>query len=681
MSSKSNIPRESFFVFLVASGFYVFTLCPTIGFGDTAMLVDSMLRAHLHSHVNNHPLSVFLGFIFTSLPFGSLAFRANLMSALCGATAIALLFACFRVYGVSLLVAIISALTALVSHSLWWHSTIVENYAVSAALVAACYLLLTLFQISSHRKYFFGSCIVAGLSVFNHVQNGFLCLGVALIGFLSFARKPDRVKALAICAGCALLGLAPWLGLIWRDTFTYGFPTTLKGAFVGSFQNTFFSESLGTAIYEVFYLIWWQSPLGVMLFGSILGMVAFVRRFGVSTVFAGMITHILCTLIVFAGYATWDRFAFLLPGFVGLIYFVGPGLVFLPSLQKKYLNNKFVLAWGLSSALLGATLYQSVVGWAKKPNSIWKTRFGSGYSAHLFNQAEYKANPNKHDYRDVEIFANLLLEKLPPNSIFLDDDSRSYHPLTLYFQRSLGMRPDISFQLVNSWGIANWGLDSGGLSKIVESAYFLDKPFFVTTLGNPYKKFFDSVKKSVPIQFERFHLSKNLWVYQLVTQKSQSKLDGIEALVKKRNLSPVEVQQASQEIDLGITNLIFSASNGMNIQNMARYGRSWLMDNQLFVSASGPGSEVSFWIKGKKNQKKKMILFLTRAPDFGNINITFKNKSLGEFSLFSPRVERYKIDLGEVELSKTGEVLSIRTIGKADESKGYKMGIDSIRFD
>jgi len=645
------------------------------------MMVDSMIRAHLHSHVNNHPLSVFLGFLFTRLPIGSVALRANLMSVFAGATTIALLFACFRVYGVSLLIAVIGAITALVSHSLWWHSTIVENYAVSASLVAACYLLLTLFQISSDRKYFYGACVFGGLSVFNHVQNGFLCLGIALIGVLSFGRKPGSVKALATCALCALLGLSPWLGLIWRDTFTYGFPTTIQGAFVGSFQNTFFSESLGTAIYEVFYLIWWQSPLGVMFLGSILGMVAFVRRFGFSAVFAGMITHVFCTLVVFAGYATWDRFAFLLPGFVGLFYFMGPGLVFLPSLQKKFLDKNFVVAWGLLSALLGATLYQRVVEWAKNPNSIWKKRFGSGYSAHLYNQAEYKANPNKRNFRDVENFANLLFEKLPENSIFLDDDSRSFHPLTLYFQRSLGKRPDISFQLVNSWGIANWGLDSGGVSKIVESAYFLDKPFFVTTLGNPYKKFFDSVKKSVPIQFERFPLSEDLWVYRLATLSSRSKLEGVESLVKKRNLSPIEVQQASQETDLGINHFIFSASNGLTIQNMSRYGRGWLMDNQIFVSASGPGSEVSLLIKSKKNEKKKMTLFLTKAPDFGIINVVFNNKSLGKFSLYSPKVERYRLSLGEVELTKSGEILLIRTIGKSEESRGYKMGLDSIRLD
>jgi hypothetical protein len=40
-------------------------MCPTIGFGDTALIIDAMMRAHLHSHVNNHPLSVGLSHCFS----------------------------------------------------------------------------------------------------------------------------------------------------------------------------------------------------------------------------------------------------------------------------------------------------------------------------------------------------------------------------------------------------------------------------------------------------------------------------------------------------------------------------------------------------------------------------------------------------------------------------------------
>ena len=49
-------------------------VAPTIGLRDTGILLDAMVRNHLSTHVNNHPLTVFLGHLFIDhLPFDNIA--------------------------------------------------------------------------------------------------------------------------------------------------------------------------------------------------------------------------------------------------------------------------------------------------------------------------------------------------------------------------------------------------------------------------------------------------------------------------------------------------------------------------------------------------------------------------------------------------------------------------------
>jgi hypothetical protein len=674
--------KEGAIVFLLAFGFYFLTMCPTIGFGDTALMIDAMMRAHLHSHVNNHPLSVGLGYLLTRLPFGNIAFRANLMSVIFGSCAVMLLFLCFRVQGLGRTVAATAALAVAVSHSLWWHSTIVENYAVTAALVAGCYLLLTMLQLSSDRRYLYGACTVAGLSIFNHVQNGFLCIGVAVVGCVALARAEDRIKSLLTCAACACLGLLPWMALVAREaSSSIGLSGALEGAFFGKFKDTFFSESLGRAVYEVVYLLWWQSPLGIMSIGAVVGFVWYVKRFGLSAIAWGMLTHIVLTICVFAGYSTWDRFAFLLAGFIGLHYFAGLGLHWIAVSLGDKIGNLVVLIWAGLSLVVGATLYGQVVTSARDPNSVWRSRYSEGYSAHLYRQAEYVVNPNKRGYREVETFADVLFEKLPPDSFFLDDDSRSYYPLADYFQKYYKKRQDISFLLVNSWGFSNWGLSSSSLASVVERAYRLDKPFFVAATGSPYSSFFNSIRKKVPIQFERFPLSSDRWVYRLVTAKSNSREKALEALVQSGAVRPMMVRGARGEIDVTVSNVVYSASNGVQMQTMTTFGPTWLMDDQLFVASTSTGAEFEFLLRSDEERTSKLGVFVTKAPDFGVIRISIGDNVIEEYSLYSTNVERVRIDLGDVRLTPSGTLLSFKVVDKDAQSGGYKVGVDSIVFE
>src|SRR5262249_48065838 len=113
----------------------------------------------------------------------------------------------------------------------------------------------------------------------------------------------------------------------------------------------------------------------------------------------------------------------------------------------------------LSILAVGAPiyLYAHTARWGQNPQSFWHKRYNNDYTANNYDQAEYVANPNRRNYRDVTYFAEQVYRKLPRNSILLDTDSRTLYPLR-YIQVYENQRPDIKLRLYNSWGFSGWGL-------------------------------------------------------------------------------------------------------------------------------------------------------------------------------------------------------------------------------
>jgi hypothetical protein len=114
---------------------------------------------------------------------------------------------------------------------------------------------------------------------------------------------------------------------------------------------------------------------------------------------------------------------------------------------------------------------------------------------------------------------------------------------------------------------------------------------------------------------------------------------------------------------------------------MNTFGATWLMDDQLFVPTTNSGGELEFVVQSDEVRKDRLSLYVTKAPDYGDVRISFDGTVLGEFSFYAAGIERMRIDLGEVSLSPAGGVLSLKVIGKSSRSQGYKMGVDSLVFE
>ncbi len=78
-------------LFLISFGVYLKTLAPTVTGGDSGELIANAYILGI-THPTGHPLYCLLGRLFTFLPFGSVAYRTNLMSALFASLTVVLVY-------------------------------------------------------------------------------------------------------------------------------------------------------------------------------------------------------------------------------------------------------------------------------------------------------------------------------------------------------------------------------------------------------------------------------------------------------------------------------------------------------------------------------------------------------------------------------------------------------------
>ena len=114
---------------------YLYTIFPGVFMvGDAAKFtfVGKVLGI---PHAPGYPLYVAVSHLFSYVPFGTLAYRMNVMSALLGATAVALLYLAGRTLGLERAVALCAALACGLGHAFWAKALYAKTYTLNAALV------------------------------------------------------------------------------------------------------------------------------------------------------------------------------------------------------------------------------------------------------------------------------------------------------------------------------------------------------------------------------------------------------------------------------------------------------------------------------------------------------------------------------------------------------------------
>ncbi len=159
---------------------YVQTLTPSLSYlspdGNELATVPYLLSL---AHSPGYPVYTWLGKVFTMLPFGDIAHRVNLMSAVMGALSIGGLY---QLITISLnprvsspllrrAAALTSAMLFAFSLTFWSQSVIAEVYAPNIAFIALTLLALLHWERTRRDRDFFLFALVFGLSLGTHISN------------------------------------------------------------------------------------------------------------------------------------------------------------------------------------------------------------------------------------------------------------------------------------------------------------------------------------------------------------------------------------------------------------------------------------------------------------------------------------------------------------------------------
>ncbi|MFZ5571958.1 MAG: protein O-mannosyl-transferase family [Thermodesulfobacteriota bacterium] len=654
---------------------YGFTCAPGIGFGDTAILVDNIQRLLLNSQVNTHPLTTLLGHLFSKLPLENLAYKANLLSVWCGSLAVLFLYMAVLAALGNRFVALVAGSCFLFSHSMWWHSTIIENYAVGSALVGGTLTAFVGFWRTGKPAWLAAIFFLAGLGLFNHVQLGFLSAGAALTLLLVLRNAPRKGRLFAGCSLASLSGLFPWLilvGLDWRRSGNLAL--TLRNAFFGPFGDVFFSAGWWSGLRETAMVYLFQFPNFFLPF-PLLGIPVAARVMKKSPAFWGILLFFGLNTVTFAFYETWDRFAFLLPSFMILCFFGAFAVNAFLGYLKTHAGP--AIRYGLTGACLVTLVwtprfYDHVWRKGRETGSYWNRNYHNQYSRNLYDQARFIIIPDKRDYRELDIFAGLLFDKLPPNAVYVDDDSRTYYTIADYFQKYYRKRPDVKVLLINSWGIAGWGYSSGHLADFMRAAYLADQPFFMASLMRPYGDVLGNLPPDSGIRFERFPLSDSRWIYRMKT-RSEHAAGGA--------ADPTRIRGEKGYVDFHLVRVVHQQQARVIQQIMAAFPGDWREDDQLFVDFTAPEGDIQLAIPSDRAGWARLRLFYTRAGDFGAVTMALNGRRLTTLDLHGPRVMRASMDVPEtVRLAKGTNILRFSYAPGKSVSKGNKAGLDGLEY-
>ncbi|GMR23783.1 MAG: hypothetical protein BMS9Abin37_2250 [Acidobacteriota bacterium] len=484
----------------VPAVFYLLTTAPGVGHSDQAIIISAMFHGSVGSAAKFHNITFLSGYVFAHLlPFDELAYRCNLVSTFYGTLTVFLFYLLALRLTKSVLLSTFSALFLMISHSMWWHSTIAEVYAVNAFFCVAILYCLVLYDETSTSKWLYAAAALAGLSIFNHPQMGMWipALGVVLL----LARKSADAtwrswSSLALKTGLSfLIGFVPYIAVFIKDTFAGGnVGSTVYGAMGSDFVHIFFFVSSLTELWNalantapLFILQWgWPSIFYIYI---LLGIYWLLASRELSTVAVAAGVAFLVNTVFFTFYPTWDKFAFLLPSFI-ILSFVG--LLGLRYFWTAFVRNRkaFVVCFSLVNAF--CYLYP-IYFFEKLPNIAATSDFWSKYRVNdqtrtHIEDGEFLANPNKRNYTVTDDFANALFDGLPPNSVFVDHISRTYYQLTYYYQQFHNTRRDVQILLfmptnpvasASEWPgamgkdeLVDYIVESPSLDKIFLPAYY-----------------------------------------------------------------------------------------------------------------------------------------------------------------------------------------------------------------
>ena len=217
---------------LTVFAMYVSTLCPTVVGGDSGELITAAYTGGV-AHPPGYPLYTVFVKLFTCIPFGSVAWRANLFSAVCNTAAAVVLMLAVRAWSRSAWAGLLAGGLFAFSPVVWRYSVVAEVFALNNLFIALLWFLASGYWRTRGRKTAYLGAFVFGLGMSHHHTLVFYGAPIVLWVLWHGRRDLLRPKPLVILSLLFLAGLLPYLYLPVASARTglgsWGDATTLQG--------------------------------------------------------------------------------------------------------------------------------------------------------------------------------------------------------------------------------------------------------------------------------------------------------------------------------------------------------------------------------------------------------------------------------------------------------------------
>ena len=315
---------------------YLATMLPDVSFGDWAEMqtVPPVLGI---AHPTGYPTYTMLGWLWSGLPLGSVAWRMNLLSAVSTVATLAVLFLIMRRLGVRPWIACGAAMAFAFVLTVWLASTRAEVHTLHALFVSLItHRLLVWRDHQRPRDLFIGAALV-GLSFTHHLLTAtiapFVIVAALAVGARTIARRP-AILAVATLSAMAPLGLIAYLPiraaqdpiLEYGDLSSWG--SVIAHVMGQQFRTTFgflSEEGLSEALRELPAVVGHLASLGTLpvLVMATVGLAAVLRRRPAFALYVAAV--LVVTLYLFATYIAADLPRYLLTAWVMVIVMAGVG--------------------------------------------------------------------------------------------------------------------------------------------------------------------------------------------------------------------------------------------------------------------------------------------------------------------------------------------------------------------
>jgi len=260
-------------LFVASLAVYVYTLAPTVLPSDHGEYQFKLYTMEL-IHPPGYPLYLLLGRMWMSLiPFGSVAYRANLFSAVCAAMAVWLLYRFLRLFLRARVPALVGAGLLAFSPLFWNYAIIATVYSMNALLfTASLYLWLAAYD---RQRSFLWVTFVFGLGLAHHRLIVVSAPAFLLVTLVARRRMLPSLRAWLLAVLTLLLPLSLYGLLIWQGAWPL--PALLRHVLISG-GAVRYMHGIGAVRVRLTQIVWpWLSqeigwPLTLLGIGTLVAL-------------------------------------------------------------------------------------------------------------------------------------------------------------------------------------------------------------------------------------------------------------------------------------------------------------------------------------------------------------------------------------------------------------------------